>query len=128
SAGTLRVNGSVNVNSGPGFTLAGGEVTGGGSFTVSSGVFNFTGGSAGAGPTFQLPGAALAIGPGSTGAANFTLTNATLSGDVAAAQNLTINRTVIAAGSFSNAGTITLNSGALDLSGGTLSNTGTLTF
>jgi VCBS repeat-containing protein len=107
-----------------------------GAFSVNSNTFNFNGGNINGIPTF-LSGGTLNIGPGSIGAAEFSLRgNAFLSGDIAAAQTVNINpggaQTVTAANGFTNAGTINIetlvgnNFSNLAVTNGVLINSGTI--
>lgn len=120
------------------FTQAGGSLDVLGIFELSSAMFNFSGGTV-SGNAPRLTNGALNIGPGSTGAGAFVLRGgASMSGDVAAAQTVTMrgesgfNTAVTAAGPFENAGLIeltTIEVGAsvtLNASGGEMTNSGTL--
>src|SRR5207237_2789143 len=124
AAGTLQINStagqtsySVRLSS-VGVVLSGSSIAVSGNFSQTSGTFNFTGGSSTL-PPLKLRNVALTIGAASTGAANFTLLDNgnTLSGNIAAAQSLTVQgdstiggATVTASSDFRSAGTITLTS------------------
>ncbi len=130
---TLTINGLSQV-----FTQAGGTLAATGLFDITSAAFNFNGGTVTGTP--KLTAVALSIGNGSTGAGTFSMRqSSSLSGDVAAAQTIliqgdsTFGAAMLTAGSsFTNAGTITLQSvdntqnATLAVSSGTLTNTGTL--
>ena len=116
NAGTLNVTGTFHVTGGADFEFNGGTISGRPYFSSSS----------------------LLIGPSSTGAGGFDLTGASsIAGNIAAAQSVKVfgngvHTNVTAAGSFSNAGLIELESAGggytsqLTLGTGTLTNTGTL--
>ncbi|HEY5838344.1 MAG TPA: Ig-like domain-containing protein [Pyrinomonadaceae bacterium] len=134
---TLSITGS-NFNRQT-FNQNGGTLNIAGAFNLTSFVtFNFNGGSITGIPVIST--GTLNIGPGSTGAAEFSMRGAgnTLSGDIAPAQTVNINAnttspvTLTAVNSFTNAGTINLETVAstgpsnLQVNSGVLTNTGTI--
>jgi hypothetical protein len=152
ASGVYTNTGTFAIAAGKALTISGqnqafnqnaGTLTSTGAFdlhgSVQSATFNFNGGTATDNPLL-LANAALNIGPGAIAAASFKMRgNSTLSGDVAAGTTIVVegldgpqHATLTAASSFSNAGTITLQtlngtwSSNLAVTSGTLTNTGTI--
>ncbi|MCK4343282.1 MAG: hypothetical protein KAY37_16330 [Phycisphaerae bacterium] len=129
---------TINYNTHQTFSQEAGTLAIAGAFHMKgTNIFNFNGGTITGNPI--LDDAALNIGPGSTGAGFFTMRgNSTLSGDIAEAQTVWVQGSNIgshtyltAAASFTNAGTIMLESidsayySNLTVTTGTLTNAGT---
>jgi hypothetical protein len=136
SGGTLSVTGGLSAAVGP-FTVGGGTLAVGGTFGLTLTELRYNGGTISATP--ELVGGGLKFG-GGTGAATFILGGfGTLGGNIGAGQTVWIrgsssgaNASITAAASFTNAGTIRLQStdaewdSILTLSSGTLTSTGTI--
>jgi hypothetical protein len=127
SASALQVTGAL--------TLASGSLTDSAGVTVNGGAFAYDGGTLSS--AVRLQNAALTLGATATSGVTFTvLSNSTLSGDIAAGQEVLVqggqsgqDTTLTTVGAVQNAGTIRLQSAGtaaasnLTITGGTLTNT-----
>jgi hypothetical protein len=121
------------------FNLRGGTIAGAGTVQVDGGTFNFDGGTTTGAPV-SLPTSTLNIGAGATLPASFVMIGAGhMSGNIAAGQTVWVRgqgshgtALLTAAGDFTNAGLLRLESqvsnyaSQLAVPGGTLTNTGTV--